>query len=97
MIILSSPAGTASGLSGSTFVCAADRQSVSAQPSAVAFRFEDLIAGAKPRHGAKPLLGKLLLPKLHVPVEKNCTIKITTFFSSPAGKETKLNRTIVEV
>ena len=38
---------------------------VSAQPSAAAFRFEDLIVGAKPRHGAKPLLGKLLLPKLH--------------------------------
>ena len=39
--------------------------SVSAQPSAAAFGFEDLIVGAKPRHGAKPLLGKLLLPKLH--------------------------------
>ena len=74
-----------------------DSITVSAQPSAAAFRFEDLIVGAKPHHGAKPLLGKLLLPKLHVPVEKNCTIKITTFFSSPARKETKLNQTIVEV
>ena len=39
--------------------------SVSVQPSAAAFCFEDLIVGVRPRHGAKPLLGRLELPKLH--------------------------------
>ena len=40
-------------------------QSVRSLQLAAAFRFEDLIVGAKPRHRAKPLVGKLLLPKLH--------------------------------
>ena len=54
--------------------------SVSAQRSRIPSRFRILIVGAKPRHSAKPPLGKLRLPKLLVPTQKYCTTTSQEFF-----------------
>ena len=53
---------------------------VSAQRSRIPSRFRILIVGAKPRHSAKPPLGKLRLPKLLVPTQKYCTTTSQEFF-----------------